>query len=124
MNRIALKKIPLRAVPFLGLGHKVHRWILILFLIQFVLVWLSLWAPSPNFGNARWPDGLLVVLAAATTLASLTRQLPAQNVMLASTIIVFIAGAVHTVGAFSGVPFGPCRYNTKRIGHPLFEPLP
>jgi len=123
MNRTALKKIPLRAVPFPGWGQKVYRWIFALFLIQFVLVWSSLWAPWPNFGNARWPDGLLVVLAAATTLVSLTRQLPAQNVMLASAIIVVIAGAVHTLSALSGIPFGPCRY-TKRVGQVLFEPLP
>lgn len=123
MNRSTLKKIPLRAVPFPGAGQTVHRWLFILFLIQFTLVWLSLWAPWPDFGQARWPDGLLVVLAAATTVASLTRQLPAQNVMLASTIIVFLAGAVHTLSALSGVPFGPYSY-TKRIGQALFEPLP
>src|SRR5689334_15997264 len=107
MNRVALKKIPLRAVPFPGLGQKFHRCFFTLFLLQFFLVWMSLWAPWPNFGNARWPDGLLVVLAAATTLTSLSRQLPAQNVMLASAIIVLIASAVNTVGALSGVPFGP-----------------
>jgi len=123
MNRVALRKIPLRAVPFPGLAQKVHRWVFALFLLQFVLVWLSLWAPWPKFGNTRWPDGLLVVLAAATTVASLSRQLPAQNVMLASAIIVFIAGVVNTVGGLSGVPFGPCHY-TKRIGQTLFEPLP
>jgi len=123
MNRVALKKIPLRAVPFLGVGQKTHRWFFILFLIQFVLVWLSLWAPWPGFGEARWPDGLLVVLTAATTVASLSRQLPAQNVMLASIIIVVIAGAVQTIGALSAVPFGPYHY-TKQIGQVLFEPLP
>jgi uncharacterized membrane protein len=123
MNRTALKKIPLRAVPFPGWGQKVHRWIFALFLLQFVLVWLSLSAPWPNFGNARWPDGLLVVLAAATTVASLTRQLPTQNVLLASAVIVLIAGAVHTLSALCGIPFGPCRY-TKRVGQVLFEPLP
>jgi len=123
MNRVALKKIPLRAVPFLGAGQTVHRWLFILFIIQILLVWLSQWAPWPNFGEARWPDGLLIVLTAATTVASLSRQLPAQNVMLASAIIIFIAGAVDTLGALSGIPFGPYHY-TKRIGQVLFEPLP
>jgi len=123
MSRAVLKKIPLRAVPFLGAGEKVHRWLFILFLLCFAFVWLSLWAPWPDFGEARWPDGVLVVLTAATTLASLARQLPAQNVMLASAIIVLIAGAVETVGALSGVPFGPYHY-TRRMGQVLFEPLP
>jgi uncharacterized membrane protein len=123
MNRVILKKIPLRAVPFLGAGEKIHRWLFGLFLIQFVLIWLNLWVPWPDFGKARWPDGVLIVLTAATTVASLTRQLPAQNVMLASTIIVFIAGAVQTIGTLSGIPFGPYHF-TKRIGQVLFEPLP
>jgi putative membrane protein len=83
-----------------------------------------LWTRWPNFGEAaRWPDGLLVVLTAATTVTSLSRRLPAQNVILASAIIVFIAGAVQTLGAVSGIPFGPYYY-TKRIGQVLFEPLP
>lgn len=94
-----------------------------LFLLQFVLVWTRLWLPWPLLGSARWPDGLLVVLTTATVLASLTRQLPGQNVMLASTIIAFIAGAVQTLGAFTAIPFGPYVY-TERIGQQLFYPLP
>jgi len=134
MKREALKRIPLRANPFLGLGDRVH-WILFgLFLIQFALVWLNLWTSFPNFGKAtlpqehsgeqaRWPDGLLLVLCAGTTVASLTRQLPGQNVMLASVIIVFIAAIAHTLGATVAIPFGPYVY-TDRIGQMLFHPLP
>lgn len=66
---------------------------------------------------------MLLVLAAATTLTSLARQLPAQNVMLAFVIIVFFAGAVQTLGAITAIPFGPFIY-LPAIGQTLFEPLP
>ena len=94
-----------------------------LFLLQFILVWTRLWLPWPLLGNARWPDGLLVVLTTATVLASLSLQLPGQNVMLASIIIAFIAGAVQTLGALTAIPFGPYVY-TDHIGQQLFYPLP
>src|SRR5262249_54218374 len=124
MNRPSvLKKIPLRADLFPGLGGKIHKVLFVLFLAQLTMVWLHLWTRFPGFGSARWPDGVLLVLAAATTLSSLARQLPAQNVMLASVIIIFIAGAVQTLGALTAIPFGPYVY-TDAIGQRLFEPLP
>jgi uncharacterized membrane protein len=122
-RRSVLKKIPLRANLFPGLAPKIHKALLVLFLVQFTLVWLNLWTGFPGFGNARWPDGVLLILAAATTLCSLTRQLPAQNVMLASVIVVFITGAVQTLGALTAIPFGPYVY-LPAIGQHLFEPLP
>ena len=122
-RRSTLEKIPLRADPFLGWGPKVHFTLLVLFLLLFAVLWLNLWTGFPRFGVARWPDGLLLVLTAATTLAALCRQLPAQNVMLASALVMFVAGLVHTVGALSGVPFGPYIYQ-KPLGQTLFDPLP
>ena len=97
--------------------------ILGLFLLQFTLVWVKLWLFQPLLGNARWPDGLLVVLTTATVLASLACQLPGQNVMLVSVIIAFLAGAVQTLGALTAIPFGPLVY-TEHIGQQLFYPLP
>ena len=87
MNRVELKHIALRSSRLSGLAPKVHRVLFGLFLLQFTLVWARLWLPWPLLGSARWPDGLLVVLTTATLLASLTRQLPGQNVMLAAVII-------------------------------------
>jgi uncharacterized membrane protein len=55
--------------------------------------------------------------------ASLAGQLPAQNVMLAAVIIIFIAGGVQTLGALTAIPFGPYIY-LPAIGQHLFEPLP
>jgi uncharacterized membrane protein len=122
-RRSVLKKIPLRANLFPGLSAKIHWAFFALFLVQFTLVWLNLWTGFPGFGNARWPDGVLLVLTVGTTLSSLARQLPAQNVMLASVIIVFIAGTVQTFGAVTAIPFGPYVY-LPAIGQRLFEPLP
>lgn len=123
MNRIPLRDIPLQSAPFAGWAPKVHRVLFALFLIQWTLVWVRLWLPHPPFADARWPEGLLVVLSTATLLASLTTQLPGQNVMLVSLIIAFISGAVEALGGLTGIPFGPFVY-TDAIGQQLFYPLP
>jgi uncharacterized membrane protein len=123
MNRVVLQEIPLRSNRFSGWAPKVHRALFGLFLLQFTLVWARLWLPWPLLGNARWPDGFLLVLTTATVIASLTRQLPGQNVMLASVIIAFIAGAAQSLGALTAIPFGPYVY-TDRFGQQLFYPLP
>jgi uncharacterized membrane protein len=123
MNRVVLEHIALQSSRLGRLAPKVHRVLFGLFLLQFALVWTRLWLPWPLLGNAHWPDGLLLVLTTATVLASLTRQLPGQNVMLASIIIAFIGGAVQSLGALTGIPFGPC-VHTDHIGQPLLHPLP
>ncbi len=123
MDRAVLKKIPLRASPFAGWGQHFHHAIFALFLVQFVLIVFRLFQPAAFFGEARWPDAILLLLAAAAAVASATRQLPAQNVMLASIIVAFIGGAAHSVGALTGIPFGPYVY-TGQIGLQLFHPLP
>ena len=94
-----------------------------LFLLSFALVYARLWQPGLLVGEARWPEGLLLVLTTATLLASLSAQLPAQNVMLASVLIALVGGAAHTLGALTGIPFGPYVY-TAHLGQKLFEPLP
>ena len=99
--------MPLRSDRFSGLPRLIHLILFGLFTIQLVFVGLRLCPGVSLFPNARWPDGLLLVLGTATALASQTRHLPGQNVMLASVVITFIAGAMHTLGAFTGVPFGP-----------------
>lgn len=123
MNRAVYKDIAPRGHPFAGLAPKAHRVLLSLFLLQFALVWARLWLPQSLFGNHHWPEGLLLVLTVATLLASLTRQLPGQNVMLASIIIAVIASVVQSVGALTAVPFGPYVY-TDNFGQQLFRPLP
>jgi hypothetical protein len=82
------------ASPQPGLGERMRRILFGLFLVQLGLVWARLWLPWPLFGQAFWPDGVLLVLATATIVASLTRQLPVQNVVLASVIIACAGGAM------------------------------
>src|SRR5947208_2344788 len=104
-----LKKNPLRPSPS-DLASKIHFVLFALFLIQFTLVWLNLCTRFPSFANARWPNGILLVLIVATMLSSVARQLPLQNVILASVIIAFVAGAAQTLGAMTAIPFGPYVY--------------
>src|ERR1035438_9592397 len=123
MKRVVLKNIALPSSSLPSWAPAIHRVVFGLFLVQFALVWTRLWLPWPLLGSVRWPDGLLVVLTTATLIASLSRQLPGQNVILASIIIAFIAGAVESLGALTAIPFGPDVY-TEHIGQQLFYPLP
>src|SRR5262245_66070359 len=119
MKREVLKRIPLRVNPFRGWGEKIHRVLFWGFLFATALTWVRLWVAAASFADARWPEGLFIVLTAATTVASLARRLPGQNVMMASIIIGFIAGGLQTLGALTGIPFGPYVY-TNNIGQLLF----
>ncbi len=83
---------------------------------------MNLWLPVPGLGSARWPDGLLLVLATATTLASLVRQLPGQNVMLASMLAAIIGGALPSLGALVTIPVEPSVY-AGRLWPQFFCPL-
>jgi uncharacterized membrane protein len=123
MNRVALGKVRLGTNRFAEWGRGVHWALFGLFLAQWLLVCSGLWLSKPLFAPARWPEGLLLVLAAATTLAGLTRWLPGQNMMLAALLIMLLSGAVASVGALTGMPFGPISY-TRAAGQCLFEPLP
>jgi hypothetical protein len=78
-----------------------------LLLAQFALVWIRLWLPHPPLGDAWWPEALLLLLAAAGALAAQARQVPGQNVALASAIILSLAALALIVGARSGIPLGP-----------------
>lgn len=120
---MALKRVKLGRDPFAGLPRVLSRLFFALFAVQYAIVCARLWPGIAPFGQARWPEGLLVVLATGATLAALSRQLPIQNVMLASIIIAVIAGAAQSLGALTGIPFGPYVY-TERIGQQLFHPLP
>src|ERR1017187_1664404 len=68
-------------------------------------------------------EALLLLSATACTLTSLARRLPGQNVLLAAAIIAVIGGAVHTLGVFASIPFGPFIY-TASAGLQMFNALP
>jgi uncharacterized membrane protein len=123
VERIAFKDLRLEADRFEGLARWTRRSLLVLFILQTLFIGANLWSPFPRLANARWPDGLLVVLATATTLASLGNQLPGQNVIGISIIITVMSGGMATLSGLMGIPFGPCSY-TANIGQLLFYPLP
>lgn len=73
-------------------------------------------------GKPGWPEAVLVLTATLATLASLTRRLPGQNVLLGSAIVGVIGGLLHSVGAATAIPFGPFTY-TDNAGPRLFGVL-
>jgi uncharacterized membrane protein len=96
---------------------------LVLSAIVCALVLLRLFFLSSILPSARWPEGVLLVVATAAALASVTRHLPGQNVILASAIVVLLGTGVQIAGALTDIPFGPFRYG-EEIGPELFYPVP
>lgn len=73
-----------------------------------------------------WREGILetvvLFLALATTLISLSGQLPAQNVLLAAVIIGVMGGGIQLISSLTGIPFGPVVY-TQDAGPQLFSSM-
>jgi uncharacterized membrane protein len=91
-------------------------------LASLALVVLMFLVPLRQSPNPGWPEAVLIWAATLTTLVSLARQLPAQNVMLAAAVIAFIGGTIHAVGAATAIPFGPFSY-TDSAGPRFFNTL-
>ena len=72
--------------------------------------------------NAGLWDAITLVLALAATVVSLCGQLPTQNVLLATVVILFIGGAISALGSLTGIPFGPITY-APASGPQLFHAL-
>jgi uncharacterized membrane protein len=81
-----------------------HQLLALLLAAAFALELVTFFAPL-NLGG--WPEMILLLLAAASTLSALTRRLPSQNVLLAAAGIALIGGGAHALAAKSGIPFGP-----------------
>ena len=123
VRRIRPQITSLGGSPFSGWHRWILRSLLVLFFVNFALVCLRIVRPQVVLPDARWPEGTLLVITTAVLIASLARQLPLQNLMLACSIIALIAGAVHSLGALTAIPFGPYTYTTH-VGQQLFYPLP
>ena len=125
VDRVELKHIKVRASnPFARWQPAAHGLLFVFFALDVLLVCLRLRWPGLFFREAPWPDGLLLILALATTVASLSGQIPAQNALLVAILIGFMGGAVGLLGATTGVPFGPLVYNKATVGAFLVNPLP
>ena len=101
--------------------------VLALALVSYALVLVTMatgWQPP---GKPGWSEALIVFLAALATVVSLSRQLPMQNVLLASVIIAVVGSVSHCLGAATGIPYGPFTYATDagpRFLNLLAWPMP
>ncbi len=100
-----------------------HRPMFILFLIGYAAACLLAGFRLSLPECWHWLDGLFVVLAAGTTLVSLARRLPVQNVATVAALILLIGSGVESLGAITGIPFGAHTF-TDNLGNRLFETLP
>jgi uncharacterized membrane protein len=68
-------------------------------------------------------DALMLVLAAAASVAILARTLPLQSVLFAALIAALIGGTAHGLSAWTGLPFGPVSFG-ESSGPLLFNCVP
>ncbi|MDB6017233.1 MAG: hypothetical protein JWR19_1722 [Pedosphaera sp.] len=95
------------------------------FLSAFVLcavAWLIVFWRDPPFDDGRWLAGLLL-LAAASTIAGLTRYLPIENALMAAVFVIGISSIIQTIGLKTGIPFGSYTY-AEDLGPELYDTLP
>jgi len=102
-----------------GQWPRSHRVLIGLFLLQAAFVCTRIWPSSPANSLGWWPEAILLLLAAVTTVTSLVRELPAQNVLFAVAFIAVVEGVLENVSARTGLPFG--RRNYPFIGHLALE---
>jgi uncharacterized membrane protein len=83
-----------------------------------ILLLVCLIAELRARGPAPLADGFTIALAAVASLMALSRQLPAQNVLLAAVVIGLCGGLAHGLSADSSIslPFGPIHFNSQSTG--------
>jgi uncharacterized membrane protein len=81
-------------------------------------LWLALNKPTTE---AHF--GIFLLLGVAATLISENRSLPAQNVFVATAIVLVVTGIVELISAISGIPFG-ARIFLERAGPQIFRTVP
>jgi uncharacterized membrane protein len=104
-------------------SRMLHWFCFALFLISLLLVWAKTAFAFTLPGTPGWAEIILIFTATAATLVSVSRQLPAQNILLAAAVIAVIAGGAEAIGVLTGIPFGPFIY-TAAVGPKLFGVLP
>jgi len=95
--------------------------------IFFLLAWAfneaMLFLGDDRRGGAGWPESLLLIAATISTLVTLARRLPTQNVVMTAVLIVLLSSLIVTIGTVTGIPFGPYSY-TEQMGDRIFSILP
>jgi uncharacterized membrane protein len=100
-----------------------HWPIAVLAALSLAAAFAWLWSSPSLADQANWPEGLLVSLAAVSTVFALSRQLPWQNVLGATLIIAVAGGGVQALGVKTGIPFGPFLFMAA-AGPKLFDTVP
>jgi uncharacterized membrane protein len=92
------------------LANRLHWLFTILLTATFTLEIILIFAAHTFSG---WLEAILILLATASTITALRRQLPLQNVFLAVFGIALIGGITSMIGARTGIPFGPVTYEIE-----------
>lgn len=100
-----------------GNGLKYVLWIINLMLVSAFVAALVLPEYSDNL------DAGMLVLSALASVVALNRQLPLQNILLATAVTALFGGFAHGLSARTGIPFGPVHFNAA-AGPKLFKMLP
>ena len=87
-------------------GRWLHHLLFAVFVAQCVLILATMWLAKSVWGDARVEERVLVLLATATTLGTLSRELPWQNVLFASAIIAGISSASLGFATLTRAPTG------------------
>jgi len=74
-------------------------------------------------GQSSWPDGLLLLFAAVTSVMALAKQLPMQNVLGAAVVIAVMGGAAHVLNSYVKIPFGPLLFR-EAAGPKIINEVP
>ena len=86
-----------------ALFKPVHRILFGLFLAQWFLIWTSLLSHQSSVSRMLCAEALLAC-AAANTLATLSRELPWQNVLAVSVLITLVCGASERLVVLASAP--------------------
>jgi uncharacterized membrane protein len=102
----------------------VLRWLLVFLLSGvFIFVLARVWWTMNQAGNHGWPEAVLLILAVAGTVASLSQHLPMQNVFASAVIIALVGGGATWLDLKTGIPFGQF-LPADDIGPVLLHKLP
>jgi hypothetical protein len=77
-----------------------------LFVLLAAFVATRVWPQSLANRLGWWPEALLLLLATVATLVWLARELPVQNAVSAFALLVLTGGALNSINAQIGLPFG------------------
>jgi len=73
--------------------------------------------------SATQLDAVIILLAVVASVATVTKQLPLQNVLFAAAITALIGGAAHGLSAQTGLPLGPLTFG-ETAGPKYFNYVP